>query len=294
MAALDSLNIVRARIGERIAEIEERVARLKPVDICAKMEAIRAMAAEHGLAALEGLADYGAHHALMPGHVAATRACLEHMDEALMSDAAARPRIDPRRARGSPALGIQVRISRIVAGNARLLPAARRPCLHALAQQQAEADRRLSQSNARPRPRDRARRADRDARHSGGQAGRVRALAEERIDPVLLYMSRDYVGDMAETVSLLWPAPEGEPRELDDGTIRISDAVERLRAGQPSRRAARCSPRCSTISTRRAGSRCSSWRPARFASAFRRGSPSRRWPTPSGSMSSRSRRCGTG
>jgi hypothetical protein len=82
----DSLNVARARIGERIAEIEQRVARLKPVDISAKMEAIRILAADHGLAALEGLADYGAHHALMPGHVAATRACLEHMDEALMSE----------------------------------------------------------------------------------------------------------------------------------------------------------------------------------------------------------------
>jgi hypothetical protein len=92
MAALDSLNIVRIRIGERIAEIEARVARLKPVDICVKMEAIRAMAAEHGLAALEGLADYGAHHALMPGHIAATRACLDHMDEALMSEDAAHDR----------------------------------------------------------------------------------------------------------------------------------------------------------------------------------------------------------
>lgn len=87
MAGIDSLNIVRARIGERIAEMEDRVARLKPVDICAKMEAIRTMAAEHGLAALEGLADYAAHHALMPGHVAATRACLEHMGEALTSEA---------------------------------------------------------------------------------------------------------------------------------------------------------------------------------------------------------------
>ena len=38
----------------------------------------------------------------------------------------------------------------------------------------------------------------------------IRAIAEERVDPVLLYMSRDYVGDMAETVSLLWPAPDGE------------------------------------------------------------------------------------
>jgi hypothetical protein len=86
MASPDSISIVRTRIGECIAEMEERVARLKPVDICARMEAIRSMAVEHGLAALEGLADYGAHHVLMPGHRAATRACLEHMDEALVSD----------------------------------------------------------------------------------------------------------------------------------------------------------------------------------------------------------------
>ena len=57
----------------------------------------------------------------------------------------------------------------------------------------------------------------------------VRAMAEERVDPVLLYMSRDYVGDMAETVSLLWPTPEGERCELDDGSIGIAEAVERLR-----------------------------------------------------------------
>lgn len=62
----------------------------------------------------------------------------------------------------------------------------------------------------------------------------IRALAEERIDPVLLRMSRDYVGDMAETVSLLWPAPEGESGEIDDGTIRLSDAVERLKAASRS------------------------------------------------------------
>jgi DNA ligase-1 len=57
----------------------------------------------------------------------------------------------------------------------------------------------------------------------------VRAMAEERVDPVLLYMSRDYVGDMAETISLLWPAPAGERCEIDDGTLRISQVVERLR-----------------------------------------------------------------
>ena len=57
----------------------------------------------------------------------------------------------------------------------------------------------------------------------------VRALAEERIDPVLLRMSRDYVGDMAETVSLLWPTSADGCAGIDDGTVRISDAVERLR-----------------------------------------------------------------
>jgi len=86
MAHPESLDTVRTRIGRQIAEIESRAARLKPVDICARMAAIRVAAAEHGLVALEGLADYGAHHALMPGHREATRACLSHMDEALHSD----------------------------------------------------------------------------------------------------------------------------------------------------------------------------------------------------------------
>ena len=58
----------------------------------------------------------------------------------------------------------------------------------------------------------------------------VRAIAEERVDPVLLYMSRDYVGDMAETAALLWPKRSGEPPEVDDATISISEAVERLRS----------------------------------------------------------------
>jgi hypothetical protein len=88
MARSESLTPVRARIGLQIAEIETRVAKLKPVDICARMAAIRSLAAEHGLVALEGLADYAAHHALMPGHREATRACLSHMDAALHSDRA--------------------------------------------------------------------------------------------------------------------------------------------------------------------------------------------------------------
>lgn len=86
MASFEPINIVRNRIGERIAEMEGRIARMKPIDIAAKMDAIRIMAAEHGMAALEGLADYGAHHALMPGHRNATRCCLDHMSVALASE----------------------------------------------------------------------------------------------------------------------------------------------------------------------------------------------------------------
>jgi DNA ligase-1 len=56
----------------------------------------------------------------------------------------------------------------------------------------------------------------------------IRAIAEERVDRVLLSMSRDYVGDMAETVSLLWPKPENEGGDLDDGTLRLANVVERL------------------------------------------------------------------
>ena len=59
----------------------------------------------------------------------------------------------------------------------------------------------------------------------------IRGLAEERVDPLLLRMSHNYVGDLAETVSLLWPSPEGE---LDDGTITISEAVHRLRSASRS------------------------------------------------------------
>ena len=58
----------------------------------------------------------------------------------------------------------------------------------------------------------------------------IRGLVEETIDPVLFYMSRDYVGDTAETVALLWPKRTGEPAEIDDATIGISAAIERLRS----------------------------------------------------------------
>jgi hypothetical protein len=87
--ASDSIKLIRGQLGERIAELQLRVPSLKPSDIAARMDAIRALAAEHGLAALEGLADWSAHHAMMPGCRTATQCSLEHMGEALDSESAA-------------------------------------------------------------------------------------------------------------------------------------------------------------------------------------------------------------
>ena len=85
----DTIDQVRQQLGERIAEISKRAARLSPLDIHAQMDAIRAIAASHGLAALEGLAHCSSQLALLPGHRVATRCCLDHMDEALRSDSPA-------------------------------------------------------------------------------------------------------------------------------------------------------------------------------------------------------------
>ena len=50
------------------------------------MDAIRQVAAEHGMVALEGLARCTAQRALLPGCRVAMQSCLEHVDEALDSD----------------------------------------------------------------------------------------------------------------------------------------------------------------------------------------------------------------
>ncbi len=56
----------------------------------------------------------------------------------------------------------------------------------------------------------------------------IRALIESRADPVLFAMSRDFVGDTAETVALLWPEPPGGGPA--GAPLALSEVVERLRA----------------------------------------------------------------
>ena len=55
------------------------------------------------------------------------------------------------------------------------------------------------------------------------KAGLVRGLAEARVDPVLFGLSYDYVGDLAETVALIWPAKAGPNRPPE-----LSEVVEGL------------------------------------------------------------------
>jgi ATP-dependent DNA ligase len=53
----------------------------------------------------------------------------------------------------------------------------------------------------------------------------VRALAAGRVDPELLGWSYDFVGDLAETVSLIWPAAPGEQGHVPS----LSEIVEQLK-----------------------------------------------------------------
>jgi ATP-dependent DNA ligase len=55
--------------------------------------------------------------------------------------------------------------------------------------------------------------------------GIIRTLIAERTDPVLLALSYDYVGDLSETVALMWPV---DPHHRPNAIPSLSDVVETL------------------------------------------------------------------
>ena len=56
----------------------------------------------------------------------------------------------------------------------------------------------------------------------------IRNLLKDRIDPVLWTLSRDFVGDTAETASLLWPAPEEPPSPPSvSETVKLLSSMNR-------------------------------------------------------------------
>jgi DNA ligase-1 len=59
----------------------------------------------------------------------------------------------------------------------------------------------------------------------------IRAMAEERFDPMLFRMSRDYVGDTAETVALMWPDVSADAvAPTVSEVIDLLNSTSRLRA----------------------------------------------------------------
>ena len=54
----------------------------------------------------------------------------------------------------------------------------------------------------------------------------IRNLMKDRVDPVLWTLSRDFVGDTAETASLLWPEPDAVEGEVPS----VSQVVDQLSA----------------------------------------------------------------
>src|SRR5690606_26563553 len=68
-----------------------------------------------------------------------------------------------------------------------------------------------------------------DLRIASVKPAMLRTLVTARVDEVLFAYSYDYVGDLAETISLIWPARAGANRAPD-----LSEVVERLHAASRS------------------------------------------------------------
>jgi DNA ligase 1 len=64
---------------------------------------------------------------------------------------------------------------------------------------------------------------------ANAKPGLVRALIAERTDPILFGLSYDYVGDLSETVALLWPAKHGA-----NVSPSLGEVVEALQASHRS------------------------------------------------------------
>src|SRR3954447_20906913 len=56
--------------------------------------------------------------------------------------------------------------------------------------------------------------------------GIIRTLIAERADPVLFDLSYDYVGDLSETVALMWPVPPEAVHSNRD--LALSDVIDTL------------------------------------------------------------------
>lgn len=119
----------------------------------------------------------------------------------------------------------------------------------------------------------------------------LKELVLERMDQVLFGYSYDYVGDLAETISLVWDQDRGEKAEIAEPSlgevVALMQSLGRTQVRVP------CAT-CSTSLTRLAALPFSNWRPAACGSGSLQGLPNKRLPRCRARMSVRSRRCGMG
>src|ERR1700689_4291513 len=59
------------------------------------------------------------------------------------------------------------------------------------------------------------------------KAGLIRSLIAERTDPVLFELSYDYVGDLSETVALMWPSASS-PARGEGNELSLTAVIETL------------------------------------------------------------------
>ena len=88
---------------------------------------------------------------------------------------------------------------------------------------------------------------------AAAKPSQVRALAAARVDPELLGWSYDFVGDLAETVSLIWPET---PRLATAACAEPRRNRRTAEPGGPRRGRRACWSPGSTRSTRPAAGRC--------------------------------------
>jgi DNA ligase-1 len=62
------------------------------------------------------------------------------------------------------------------------------------------------------------------------KSGMIRALISQRADPVLFGLSLDYVGDLSETVALMWPPPGHPAAAKGQPELKLSEVVGALSA----------------------------------------------------------------
>src|SRR5215213_6505734 len=79
------------------------------------------------------------------------------------------------------------------------------------------------------------------------KAGIIRALIAERTEPVLFELSYDYVGDLSETVALMWPSAPLPPRSGGEGSGVAGSAANSSASALAQRPPAPSPPRAARV-----------------------------------------------